>query len=215
MPNFRAPGVTVKPQEHDSCSWCNSQASGSWCNSHTSLFHTHYLKGVIPKPAMFYAAFFTLQECKQSRYRNSILFLTELGLPGLLCDSTEQIAWKYMKMPVKTCTKNISLPVISLCSWQFVGFFFLFFQERSGNITMRKSSMPHHTSARANSHNTNSVLAKIPELDTNNKSKMIPERFQWARLLTPWCIHPQKTTPVFRQQEEEIRIKHLQSRGLF
>ena len=125
----QAPGVTVKPQEHDSGSWCNSQASGSWCNSHTSLFHTHYLKGVIPKPAMFYAAFFTLQECKQSRYRNSILFLTELGLPGLLCDSTEQIAWKYMKMPVKTCTKNISLPVISLCSWQFVGFFFFSFKK--------------------------------------------------------------------------------------
>ena len=83
----QAPSVTVMPQEHD---------SGSWCKSHASLIHTHYLKGVFPKPAMFYAAFFTLQECKQSRYRNLISFLTGLGLPGSLCDSTEQIVWKYM-----------------------------------------------------------------------------------------------------------------------
>jgi len=119
--------------------------------------------------------------------------------------------WKCLLKPAQ----KISVCQLYRCALGSLLDFFIFFQERSGNITMRKSSMPHHTSARANSHNTNSVLAKIPELDTNNKSKMIPERFQWARLLTPWCIHPQKTTPVFRQQEEEIRIKHLQSRGLF
>ena len=135
----QAPGVTVKPQEHDSgswCnrqasgSWCNSQASGSWCNSHTSLFHTHYLKGVIPKPAMLYAAFFTLQECKQSRYRNLISFLTGLGLPGSLCDSTEQIAWKYMKMPVKTCTKNISPASYIAVLWAVCWIFFFFLNSR-------------------------------------------------------------------------------------
>ena len=120
----QAPGVTVMPQEHDSGSWCNRQASGSWCNSHTSLFHTHNLKGVIPKPAMFYAAFCTLQECKQSRYRNLISFLTGLGLPGSLCDSTEQIAWKYMKMPVKTCTKNTSPASYIAVLWAVCWIFF-------------------------------------------------------------------------------------------
>lgn len=79
-------------------------------------------------------------------------------------------------MPVKTCTKNISPASYIVVLWAVC--WMIFFQERSGNITMRKSSMPHHTSAKANSHNANNVLARIPELDTNNKSKMIPEKFQ-------------------------------------